>query len=111
MLDDAQDIEFQGKCHDCGNPTSVIAGIVFDKPYTEGGAVYKVDVKKNDGIFIKCEECFKKDKTLRNWRPTEVYSRVVGYLRPLNNWNKGKVEEFKLRTLFNVNKVIGVKDE
>ena len=29
--------------------------------------------------------------------PCEVYSRVVGYLRPVQNWNKGKKEEFSLR--------------
>jgi len=28
---------------------------------------------------------------------TEVYSRVVGYYRPVNNWNKGKKQEFKER--------------
>lgn len=27
----------------------------------------------------------------------EVYSRVVGYLRPVQNWNKGKKEEYILR--------------
>ena len=27
----------------------------------------------------------------------EVYSRVVGYLRPVQNWNKGKKEEFTMR--------------
>ena len=27
----------------------------------------------------------------------EVYSRVVGYLRPVSQWNKGKKEEFKNR--------------
>jgi len=32
--------------------------------------------------------------------PCEVYSRVVGYLRPVNQWNKGKQEEFTMRTLF-----------
>jgi len=32
----------------------------------------------------------------------EVYSRVVGYLRPIDNWNEGKREEFKDRKLFNV---------
>jgi anaerobic ribonucleoside-triphosphate reductase len=26
--------------------------------------------------------------------PTEVYSRVVGYFRPVKSWNKGKQEEF-----------------
>ena len=27
----------------------------------------------------------------------EVYSRVCGYLRPVQNWNKGMQEEFGLR--------------
>ena len=30
----------------------------------------------------------------------EVYSRVVGYLRPVKQWNKGKQEEFGLRQEF-----------
>jgi ribonucleoside-triphosphate reductase len=32
----------------------------------------------------------------------EVYSRVVGYLRPVSQWNEGKQEEFKLRKTFNI---------
>ncbi len=28
---------------------------------------------------------------------TEVFSRVCGYHRPVQNWNKGKQEEFKDR--------------
>lgn len=31
----------------------------------------------------------------------EVYSRVVGYLRPVQQWNDGKQEEFKERKVFN----------
>jgi len=27
----------------------------------------------------------------------EIYARIVGYLRPINNWNDGKAEEFKKR--------------
>lgn len=27
----------------------------------------------------------------------EVYSRVVGYLRPVSLWNEGKKEEYKIR--------------
>lgn len=30
----------------------------------------------------------------------EVYSRVVGYLRPVQSWNKGKKEEFAMRKKF-----------
>lgn len=33
---------------------------------------------------------------------TEVYSRVVGYYRPVEQWNKGKQEEFKRRRVFEV---------
>ncbi|MCS7366472.1 MAG: anaerobic ribonucleoside-triphosphate reductase [archaeon YNP-WB-062] len=29
--------------------------------------------------------------------PCEVYSRVVGYFRPVSQWNKGKQQEFKER--------------
>ena len=32
----------------------------------------------------------------------EVYSRVVGYLRPVQGWNKGKKEEFFQRKKFNI---------
>lgn len=32
--------------------------------------------------------------------PCEVYSRIVGYLRPVQNWNVGKKEEFKDRKPF-----------
>ncbi|MFA5518209.1 MAG: anaerobic ribonucleoside-triphosphate reductase [Spirochaetota bacterium] len=32
--------------------------------------------------------------------PVEVYSRVVGYFRPVNQWNKGKQEEFSQRKEF-----------
>jgi len=32
--------------------------------------------------------------------PCEVYSRIVGYLRPVQNWNKGKQQEFKDRKTF-----------
>ena len=28
---------------------------------------------------------------------TEVYSRIVGYFRPIQNWNRGKKQEFKDR--------------
>ncbi len=36
-------------------------------------------------------------------QPTEVYSRVVGYLRPVKQWNNGKQAEFELRKTFDLN--------
>ena len=39
---------------------------------------------------------------------TEVYSRVVGYYRPVSNWNKGKQEEYKQRKFFKFDEILGV---
>ncbi len=38
-------------------------------------------------------------------KKTEVYSRVVGYFRPVEAWNNGKREEFGQRIEFNLNAV------
>ena len=35
-------------------------------------------------------------------QPCEVYSRVVGYLRPVSQWNKGKKAEWADRASFEV---------
>jgi anaerobic ribonucleoside-triphosphate reductase len=32
----------------------------------------------------------------------EVYSRVVGYLSPVQRWNKGKVAEYNQRKTFDI---------
>lgn len=45
------------------------------------------------GEHFKCPTC-KED--------TEVYSRVVGYMRPVKQWNKGKREEYRERKLFDI---------
>ncbi len=49
------------------------------------------------GEHFYCPKC-----TIK--QPCEVYSRVVGYLRPVNQWNLGKQEEFKERKEFKVRK-------
>lgn len=33
---------------------------------------------------------------------TEYYSRITGYYRPVQNWNDGKVQEFKERKLYDI---------
>ena len=35
-------------------------------------------------------------------KPAEVYSRITGYYRPVQNWNDGKSQEFKDRRLYDV---------
>jgi hypothetical protein len=34
--------------------------------------------------------------------PCEVYSRIVGYLRPVRDWNEGKQQEFAERKVYQV---------
>lgn len=49
--------------------------------------------------MVRMEE--EKIKELEKKRvPCEVYSRVVGYIRPVSQWNEGKQEEFAERHLF-----------
>ena len=51
-----------------------------------------------DGEHFECPKCIIK-------QPCEVYSRVVGYLRPVQQWNFGKKQEFKDRKEFKLPKV------
>jgi len=50
------------------------------------------------GEHFLCPKCVIEQKC-------EVYSRVVGYLRPVQNWHEGKQQEFKERLEFKWNKV------
>ena len=34
--------------------------------------------------------------------PAEVYSRITGYYRPVQNWNDGKTQEYKNRKLYDI---------
>ena len=45
------------------------------------------------GEHYTCPEC---------GESCEVYSRVVGYIRPVNQWNKGKKKEFSDRKTFEI---------
>jgi len=38
--------------------------------------------------------------------PVECYSRIVGYLRPIQNWNTAKQQEFHDRVTFNMEKAL-----
>ena len=45
------------------------------------------------GEHFTCPKCGKN---------AEVYSRITGYYRPVQNWNDGKLQEYKNRTLYDV---------
>ncbi len=45
------------------------------------------------GEVFTCPDCGEK---------TEVYSRITGYYRPVQNWNDGKTQEYKDRKVYNI---------
>jgi len=75
-------------CHDCGKTIQK----------NEEFMAYEIE-----GVeYLKCKACHQKDPVLRNFRKTEVYSRVVGYIRPVDQWNQGKRTEFDDRKTFDL---------
>ncbi len=50
------------------------------------------------GEVYVCPECGEK---------TEVYSRITGYYRPVQNWNDGKTQEYKERKVYSQEKLTG----
>ena len=65
--------------------------------------IYNIGGNKKVKIF-RCKECYEKDKTLSNFQECEVYTRVVGYLRPVKHFNVGKQQEYKERENFKIKK-------
>ena len=93
------EIEFNGACHDCGTAVKIlVANDQEGNLNVEGGSLYKVNGIEKP--FFRCDHCFSKDPVLRNYQPCEVYTRVVGYLRPVQQFNVGKQEEYKARKTF-----------
>ena len=67
----------------------------YKLPYYTLSPTYSVC--KNHGYIsgeqFKCPKC---------GEATEVYSRITGYYRPVQNWNNGKTEEYKNRKVYNL---------
>lgn len=65
-------------------------------PYYTMSPTYSVC--KNHGYIVgevkKCPKC---------GETTEIYSRITGYYRPVNNWNDGKTKEFEMRKEYKIN--------
>jgi ribonucleoside-triphosphate reductase len=67
----------------------------YKLPYYTLSPVYSIC--RNHGYIagekFSCPECGEK---------TEVYSRITGYYRPVQNWNDGKLQEYKDRKVYDV---------
>lgn len=68
----------------------------YKLPYYTISPTYSVC--KNHGYIVgevnKCPICGEE---------TEIYSRITGYYRPIKNWNDGKIEEYKMRKVYELN--------
>ena len=84
----------QYPCYDCAK------AVTIDGDKVVGG----VELVFEDRIRFKCTECFKKNPDWEDSTPCEVYSRIVGYLRPVSQWNTGKQKEFDQRKTFKLKK-------
>ncbi len=84
----------------------------YELPYYTLSPTYSVCREHGylNGEQFTCPECGAK---------TEVYSRITGYYRPVQNWNDGKTQEYKDRKVYDVansvmkdrSDVLGKKEE
>ena len=67
----------------------------YKLPYYTISPTYSVCRKHGyiSGEVHTCPEC---------GETTEVYSRITGYYRPVQNWNAGKTQEYKHRKVYNI---------
>ncbi|MDD3886283.1 MAG: ribonucleoside triphosphate reductase, partial [Victivallaceae bacterium] len=70
----------------------------YKLPYYTLSPTYSICQKHGyiAGEKFTCPECGGK---------TEVYSRITGYYRPVQNWNDGKSQEFKDRKVYDFGKI------
>ena len=67
----------------------------YKLPYYTMSPTYSVCSEHGylSGEHFKCPHCGK---------TTEVYSRITGYYRPVQNWNDGKAQEYKDRKTYDI---------
>ena len=85
------------KLPDCKAAAALVRKIAenYKLPYYTISPTYSVCAEHGyiAGEHFNCPVCGK---------PAEVYSRITGYYRPVQNWNDGKTQEYKNRTLYDV---------
>lgn len=96
-IGDNQFVTIHTECVDCHEKFDLnLERISETEIKIKNGAIGKL----NKEYHCKCDSCFEQNK---HFGPkTEIYSRVVGYLRPIENWNPSKRDEFAMRKPFKV---------
>ena len=84
------------KCFDCQCDISI------EGEEIENGTLLVYEDNEKDMFVFKCNDCFSKNEGLNDYKQCEVYSRIVGYLRPVSQWNDGKKREYEERKEYNV---------
>ena len=87
-------LEEEKICHDCKKE------ILTNGEEIENGVYLSYDNAGKKINIFKCDECYAKSPALANFQSCEVYSRVVGYIRPVQQWHKGKKQEYGERKEF-----------
>lgn len=96
---ECSELAWDGLCHDCGADVVVVARLSATGFEVAGGSVYQPETLPGVS-FLRCEKCVAQRKGLTQYQPCEVYARIVGYMRPLSQWNKSKRDEFGNRSVF-----------
>ena len=89
------------KLHDWKSAATLVRKIAenYKLPYYTMSPTYSVCSKHGyiSGEHFTCPKC---------GGPAEVYSRITGYYRPVQNWNDGKREEYSERRVYNVENAV-----
>jgi len=103
LLEENGNFTVAGKCIDCGKDVNVSVELIGKSQIKiSGGALYQPPEAYNyqEKIVCKCDDCFKLDSQIH--QRNEVYTRVVGYLRPKSQMNPGRISEVEQRAMFHV---------
>lgn len=93
------------ECADCGEEHIATIKRISDIELDIDNAI--IGVKKfktdfTDRYVFKCPDCYEKDNNFG--LECDIYSRVVGFYRPIKYWNKGKRAEYKERVVYDMPK-------
>ncbi len=86
----------KGKCFDCEKEVSI------NEEEIENGSLLVYEDGGEDVFVLKCDDCLKNSEEISEYQRCEIYSRIVGYLRPVNQWNAGKRQEYSERKEYKV---------